>query len=407
MLKFWNGLAIASCVTGLAAIGCGSGDQASQGYVPVPSDDGGGGSATVSSGVGGQPPTKPTICPDASDVFEVEPAPSNLLILLDRSGSMHLRIDEQNTRWSLTKAGLGEILKTLPSDTAAGLAMFPSGDQPISCCEVTSGNYISCNCTASELPGPEARCEAAAYDEFAVDVAPLSAVQAEKIMASVAASDEEFYWGTPLAAALAGSLDRATKLNLDGVTSVVLLTDGLPTSCHTSEDPDANDVALAIDAVTDGLNSGVRTYVVGIDGEAASSDPATDLAVNLSVLAEAGGTATSPDCAMDDSCAYLVNVDNFEAALSSALGSIALEAASCTFELPMPSGGTPDYDAVNITVATGSTNHTIPRDKAHHNGWDYLPAKDKVQLYGSACELLKADAEAKVVVVVGCKTIEN
>jgi hypothetical protein len=405
MLKLWSGLTVASCLLGLVTIGCGSGDQSSQRPVPLPDDDGAGGSTSVTTGVGGMPNTPPPLCPEATGVYPVEPAPSNLLFMLDRSGSMHLHVDEQNTRWSLTTAGLDAILQSLPSHTAAGLALFPSGDQPITCCEVTSGNFISCNCTPGELPGPEARCDANSYEPLAVDVALLSAPQTQKINAAVTASDEEFYWGTPLAPALSGSLTSASQLKLDGVTSVVLLTDGLPTSCHSSEDPDANDIALAIDAVTAGVASGVRTYVVGIDGEAASSDPASDLAVNLSLLADAGTTGKSVDCAASDSCAYLVNVDNFETALAAALESIALEAASCTFVVPMPNGGAPDYDAVNITVATKAANHTIARDQSHKNGWDYTPAKDKVQLYGPACDLLKADAMAKVEVVVGCKTI--
>src|SRR5687768_6635850 len=40
-----------------------------------------------SAGTGGEPPA---VCPDATDVYEVEAAPSNVLFLFDRSGSMHL-----------------------------------------------------------------------------------------------------------------------------------------------------------------------------------------------------------------------------------------------------------------------------------------------------------------------------
>ncbi len=371
------------------------------------SDGGGAGGSDASGagGAGGAPPSP--VCPDASDVYAVEPAASNLLFLLDRSGSMHLRVTATETRWTLTTAGLANILASVPDETVAGLAMFPSGDQPVTCCGVTAGNYVECSCAAGELPEPASRCDATTYESLAVSMDALGAAHEADMVSTVAASDTEFYWGTPLAPALGGTLDAALAMSLPGVTSVVLLTDGLPTSCDTTDDPTANDIQRALDLAAVGATSGVRTYVVGIDGEAASSDPATDLAINLSQLASAGGTAAFAGCEASNDCAYLVNVDNFEQALADALETIALDAASCVFELPMPDGGTPDYDAVNITVTNADGTDAIPRDTTHQNGWDYLPGNEQVKLYGDACESFKADANAKIEVVVGCTTIEN
>jgi hypothetical protein len=394
-----------------AGFGCSDSDPitGSDGEEGTHDDDGGGDGEGASgagdaTGGGGSDPG-PAVCPDATDVLPVEPAASNLLFLLDRSGSMHLRVTDTETRWTLTTAGLSNILSSLSSDTVAGLAMFPSGDQPVTCCEITAGNFVDCTCAAGELPDTASRCDETTYQSLAVSMEPLTPSHASEITGSVAQSDTEFYWGTPLAPALGGTLDAASSLGLDGVTSVVLLTDGLPTSCETTADPAANDIARALDAAALGAANGVRTYVVGIDAEAASSDPATDLAVNLSQLASAGGTASYPGCDATSDCAYRVNVDNFEQALAEALESIALEAASCTFELPMPNGGEPDYGAVNITVTSGGDTEAISRDTSHANGWDYLPGNDKFRLYGEACEMMKADANAKVEVVVGCTTI--
>lgn len=392
-------------------IGCSSSDPifGSDGEEGATDDEGGGAggedSTTGSGGAAGE--EQPPVCPEASGVYPVEPAASNLLFLLDRSGSMHLRVTDTDTRWTLTTAGLANILVSVPDSTVAGLAMFPAGDQPITCCEVTAGNFIDCNCAAGELPGPIDRCDATTYQSLAVSMDALDSAHEQAIVSAVSASDTEFYWGTPLAPALGGTLDAALAMSMPGVTSVVLLTDGLPTSCDSTSDPSANDIQRALDAAASAAGNGVRTYVVGIDAEAASSDPATDLAINLSALAAAGGTSSYAGCEAANECAYLVNVDNFEDALASALESIALEAASCTFELPTPNGGTPDYDAVNITVTNADGTQAIPRDTSHANGWDYLQGNDKVQLYGAACDLLKEDASAKVEVVVGCSTIEG
>jgi hypothetical protein len=370
----------------------------------------GGAGGSVAEGTGGAggdmtPDPGPEVCPNATGVYDVKPAQTNLLFLLDRSGSMHLRVQGDDTRWSLTTAGLSSILAALPQSTVAGLEMFPSGDQPVSCCAITSGNYIDCGaCGAGELPGPGSRCSTVVYGDFSVDMAALSSGHAGEITAAAQSSNDEFYWGTPLAPALGGTISGLSSYQLPGVTSIVLLTDGLPTSCETSSDPNANDVARALAAATVGAQNGIRTYVVGIDADAASSDPTTDLAINLSAVAQAGGTGRYAGCEQNDDCAYVVNSDNFEQALADALGDIALEATSCSIELPDVQGGMPDYDAVNITVTSAGQTTTVPRDASKQDGWDYLPGNQQVQLYGEACEVLKNDAQAKVTVVVGCKT---
>jgi hypothetical protein len=347
---------------------------------------------------------KPEVCPDATGVYEVSAAQSNLLFLLDRSGSMHLAVEGSQTRWTATKTGLFGLFDVLPSEVHGGVTMFPSGDAPITCCTITSGNYIDCSaCGAGELPGPENRCLGNEYQSAPVGITALDSMQIGQMKSFVSTGDDEFYWGTPLAPALGGALDGVTNMSMKGVTSVVLLTDGLPTSCHTDSDPGANDIGRALDAAVLGEQAGIRTYVVGIDAEAASSDPATDLAINLSALAMAGGTARFSGCEQTDECAYIVNADNFEVALATALEEIALEAISCSYELPEVEG-TPDYDKVNITVQSNGQAYAIPQDTAHTDGWDYLPGNQEVQLYGPVCELLKSDADAVVEVVVGCAT---
>lgn len=380
------------------ALGCASGDTTTPDTDPVDPE-----TPEATPTPEPTPEGGPDVCPEATGVYGVDPAPSNLLFLLDRSGSMHLRVDGDVTRWMMTKAGLQSILEALPTDINAGISMFPQGDDPITCCDITADNVITCgNCAAGELPGPALRCDANSYLDLPVTMSPLGPVHVNSIMSYVSSADDEFYWGTPLAPALDGAVDAALNQGMSGVTSVVLLTDGRPTSCDTAADPNANDIQLAVDAAASGLSAAVRTYVVGvIDGDAAAHPG------NVSAIAQAGGTARYPGCADADDCAYSVNVDNFEADLHDAFESIALEAISCSYDLPAVEGGTPDYDAVNITITQGGMTTTIPRDTLHESGWDYLSGAQQVQLYGEPCEMLKADAEAQVEVVVGCQTVGN
>src|SRR5262249_25571093 len=151
-----------------------------------------------------------------------------------------------------------------------------------------------------------------------------------------------------------------------------------PTSCNTASDPGANDITRVTDVVAAGLNAPnpIRTFVLGVVDGSAGVLGASE--VNLSKIASAGGTARYPGCDQANDCAYAVNTGNFQSDLQQALDAIALQAFSCTFDLPEVQGGKPDYNSVNITITTGMQTSTIARDTSHASGWDYLPGNQQI-----------------------------
>lgn len=367
-----------------------------------PVGEGGQGGSVGEGGSGGTGGSVPEVCDAATGVYEATPAKSNVLFLVDRSGSMHLSINDTDTRWTATKAGLFQLLDALPSSLSAGMEVFPSGDAPVTCCKIID-NVIQCAayCAPGELPGPEARCEASEYAAPAISMSPLDAVQKAKMKTLASSVDEEFYWGTPMAPALSGaiaSLGGATE----GVSAVILLTDGNPTSCDTPDDPTANDIQRVVDAAAAGYGAQnpIRTFVMGvIDGTAGAN------AANLSLVASAGGTGRYAGCEAAGDCAYPINVATFEQDFQAALDAIALEAFDCTFDVPEVDGGAPAYDQLNLTVTNGEGTQTILKDVGHEDGWDYLPNQKQIQLYGASCAAVK-QAGAEVHVVLGCTTLE-
>lgn len=401
-------LTLAALVSLFSVAACAESEQV---RLEPPSDGGagvggmgdGGTGAGGDTGLGGaEEPPPPPVCDAATAVYEATPVPSNVLFLVDRSGSMHLAIDEVDTRWSATKAGFFSLLDALPSTLSAGMTVFPSGDAPVDCCQIID-NVIKCYdyCAPGELPGPEARCDASAYEHPHVALGALDAARKADMKALASTVDDEFYWGTPLAPALAGAIGSLEGMP-QGVSSVVLLTDGNPTSCETSSDAAANDIQRVIDAAAAGFGGAqpIRTFVMGvIDGTAGAN------AANLSLVAEAGGTARYPGCADAGDCAYSIDVGTFAADFEAALDAIALEAFDCTFEVPSVEGGAPDYDALNLTVTDENGVVTVPRDTSHTAGWDYLPGQQQIQLYGEACASAKA-ATATVQIVLGCATVQ-
>ena len=339
------------------------------------------------------------ICAQATGTYPAQKAAGNVLFVMDRSGSMQIKLGSGDTRWKATKTGLFDLLQTLPTTTRAGAMMFPQGDAPISCCWISSSaNDVTCSCGTGELPGIHPRCDVPTYD-VPVPVGSLGASQVSDIEAYVSSSDADFYWGTPLAAGLTAAIDAQAKSTLDGTKSVVLLTDGYPTSCDSNADPSANDIQRVIDAAATGAQEGVRTFVLGvIDGtKGARAD-------YLSPIAEAGGTARAPGCSATDDCFYPLNNKTFAQDIKSAFDQIELQAFDCSFELPKPNGGAPDLTKINVQLQTGQGTTTVARDTTHQDGWDFLPNQTHIQLYGNACTTIKADAQNQVDIVVGCTT---
>jgi hypothetical protein len=223
------------------------------------------------------------------------------------------------------------------------------------------------------------------------------------IKASVNSSNTEFYWGTPLAAAEGGAVKLQQASTNDGIKTVVLLTDGAPTSCDTTANPDANDPALIVAAAKAGIDGAerIRTFVIGVVDGKNGNDARPDI---LSDVAEAGGSARADNCAADDSCFYSVSAMQLEQDLGAALARIAREATDCTFDLP-PATSDSDMGKVNVTVTTASGTDTIARDAAQSEGWDFQSNGTRIKLFGSACKRVQEDEAAQVKVVLGCTTV--
>jgi hypothetical protein len=390
-------VALVAC---LVIVACGTADKVVQQGPPqndppnVPVDAG----VTTPAADASVPPW----CPDATGVYNATPETSNVLFLIDRSGSMQIKLSDNSTRWTATKKGFFDLLGALSNTgVRAGAMMFPQGDAPITCCSISSKlNDVVCNCATGQLPTEAARCSEKTY-QVPVPVSNLDAQQTSDIQAYVSGSDTSFYWGTPLATALQSAIDAQKANPAQGTKSVVLLTDGYPTSCDTKTDPSANDIQRVIAAAATGTNGNalVRTFVLGvIDGtKGARAD-------YLSPIAKAGGTGRTNTCDQANDCFYPLNAKSFATDLKAALDQIALQAFDCTFNLPKTNGSA-DLSKINVVLTDKNGSTTVARDNSHQNGWDYLPNQTQVQLYGGACQAVRGDAAAKVQIVLGCKTL--
>jgi len=202
---------------------------------------------------------------------------------------------------------------------------------------------------------------------------------------------------------------------------VVLLTDGTdscPMPMRAQDSAECNAAGsctnfLVMKEAPLAAQANIRTFVIGAPG----SEPARGY---LSELAFVGGTGRAgcthdPNSSTGDCHFDMTTSQDFAASLSGALGAVSGAALGCEFAVPK----------TNVTVTAGSVNvqyrpgqgapecfaYDPAPCSAGSNGWQFAKRADgsedssRVVICGRACDTVRADAMARVDVILGCETI--
>lgn len=379
-LVLLGGLALSACsaASGSGAKVDGSGQSGSGAR---------GGSAHGGQGPGGNSGGSLQLQPDvggggmadmgcATESQEAHAVPTDLLVLLDQSGSMTL----DGNRWDPTSTALKAFFgNPMFGGLGVGLQYFPLGastpEDPAIC---LAPNYVTPGVPIAALPD---------------NAAPLIAsIDAHYFTA--AEGEDAAHWGTPTRPAVEGSLQYLATYraaNPGRRLFLLLATDGLPSKLCTGNNIDGIATVLAAAAAQ---NPPIQTFVIGI-GKLTS----------LNTLAQAGGTGH--DAFIVDSVGTAT-----EAEFSAALEAIRHTALPCEFDIPQPSGGRIDPGQVNVELngdagkLVFSKVNAASACTAADSSWYYDSdtAPTKVIMCPTACETLKG-GNARIDIVFGCKTV--
>jgi hypothetical protein len=303
-------------------------------------------------GNSGNTPTDDANC--GSQTNNTTKQPADVLLVLDRSGSMNNDIAEEclcvgsggsvpacadkstcKDRWTTVSSAVVATVSSTP-DIQWGLKLY-----------TTSGGS-SCNVS----------------NQVEVPIGPSSAASIQSTIAPIKPGNN-----TPTAAAITAATTYLKGVKDSNTKVILLATDGQP-NCKaggSSADTDVEGTVAAIKAASD---AGFRVYVIGIGPSVG----------NLDNFAVAGGTtqhypATSPD------------------ELAAALAAISTTIASCTFTLAK---APPDTNNVAVYL----DKNLVANDPA--NGWSFGGSTQVIQLNGTTCEKVKSGQAGVVQVLLGC-----
>jgi hypothetical protein len=215
-----------------------------------------------------------------------------------------------------------------------------------------------------------------------------------------AVNAQRMFGGTPLVQVLQGMLGYLRDwagAHPGRKPVLVLATDGIPDDTCSASDIDPpnsleNAVALAKSAYTG--EPSIPVFVIGVGAELSA----------LNRIAEAGGTGAA---------AVLATGGNVTQQFLAALEDIRTSALSCEYEIPAPSTGKIDFDAVNVQFqdasATAETFFYVEDaagcSTAPVHSWYYDDPErpQHVMLCPKTCERVSAASAASVSIAFGCK----
>ena len=271
--------------------------------------------------------------------------PADLLLVVDKSGSMDDPLETGQDKWPVMREALTTVVQQYENGIRFGLMLYPEGD----------------SCAAGSVH------------------AQLAMQNAGPITGELGSTYPE--GGTPTHTTLAAARSYYAGVTSPGARYVLLATDGEP-NCGDPVDDEAPTVTESIDAIEALRGDSIDTFVLGFGG---SINNHPDI---LQAMAQAGGTgdyfaANSPD--------------ELATALDTIAGEVGLP--SCSFRL--------DRDPGSSDLIVYQDDQLVGQDPSHQDGWDYDAGNNTLTFYGPACDaILGGQTDSVRIQFGGCGEVE-
>jgi hypothetical protein len=337
--------------------GSDAGSRDADGSTGVDASDGGGQDGADTSGTDAGGDNTGADLPICDEVeIKAHSVSPNMLLVVDRSGSMDLPIHQGDTRTKMQdlKDAVDALLTAGEGKIRFGWMSYP---------DCTECMFDQCD------PGI-----------VSVDVGDDSISAVRQQLSKLTSKG-----GTPTGGSLENADDYYRLLaDADHRDFVLLITDGIPTcplGDGMAEFPE--DAQLALDAVETLHEHGVDTFVIGLGEDLNNTSPEL-----LDQMAEAGGWPR------DGSPKYFAaNSLNDLNDILDAIGGMVIE---CNLVLD----AVPEFPAY---LWVYFDDQAVPRDETGTDGWQYDPDRNAIDFYGSYCEKLGNGQVSNVEIEMGCK----
>jgi hypothetical protein len=326
------------------------------------------------AGTGPEEPKTPTSLTCVAGSFQLRPSSTEVLFVIDRSGSMSGPFPGDpngRSKWTLLHDALVPMVASLTKKVTVGAKFFPEAHDPA-------------------FTDPSVACAVLSSVDFAPSSQPgdfLSVFETTKPAG-----------GTPTADALRASVDYLTGRDDRAVSKfIVLATDGAPncngdpsldpkTCVCTTLDPngcrtgDVNsynclDDVRTVSVIDEARTQTIPTYVLGL-----GTQDRPEFTAALERMAVAGGrprTQNPKFYSVDDGTALQAALDDIEQGV-----------ADCTYVTPSRPD---DPEGMTITI----NGQPVLQDETRQNGWDWLDREfGKIGFFGASCAVLHTSASS-------------